>query len=109
MLLEAAIWDRMTIARTVRRLNLRSEASTRYERGVDPEGVERGLERFCQLAIEICGATVTSGTVIVDGNLVATPPVRTRLSKINHLLGTDLTIDQVVGYLDPIGYTSSGP
>ncbi len=107
VLLEAAIWDRMIIAKTVRRLNLRSEASTRYERGVDPEGVQRGLDRFCQLAIEICGATVASGTVVVDGNLVPTPPVRTRLSKINHLLGTDLTIEQVVGYLDPIGYTSS--
>ncbi len=107
VLLEAAIWDRMIIAKTVRRLNLRSEASTRYERGVDPEGVQRGLDRFCQLAIEICGATVSSGTIVVDGNLEVTPPVRTRLTKINHLLGTDLTIEQVVGYLDPIGYTSS--
>ena len=48
VLLEGAVWDRMTIARTSRRLNLRSEASTRYERGVDPFGVERALDRFCR-------------------------------------------------------------
>lgn len=106
VLVEAAIWDRMTIAKTVRRTNLRSEASTRYERGVDPEGVQRGLDRFCQLAIEICGATVLEGSVVVDGNLNPTPPVSTRLTKINHLLGTDLTLTEVTGYLDPIGFTS---
>lgn len=104
VLLEAAIWDRMTIAKTVRRANLRSEASTRYERGVDPEEVERALDRFCQLAIEICGATVAQGTILVDGNLAVTEPVRTRVAKVNQLLGTSLTVDEIVGYLEPIGY-----
>lgn len=107
VVLEAAIWDRMTIAKTSRRLNLRSEASTRYERGVDPEGVERALDRFCQLAIEICGATVAEGTIVADGNYTPTPAVPTRLAKINQLLGTNLTEGEVSGYLDAIGYTTT--
>lgn len=107
VLLEAAIWDRMTVAKTSRRLNLRSEASTRYERGVDPLGVERALDRFCQLAIEICGATVAPGTVVVEGQPLGVPAVRTRLSKVNQLLATELTIDEVAGYLTPIGYSST--
>ncbi len=53
VLLEAAVWDRMTIARTSRRLNLRSEASTRFERGVDWAGIEHALDRFCELAVEL--------------------------------------------------------
>ena len=67
IVVEAAIWDRMTTAKTVRRLNLRSEASTRFERGVDPLGVERALERFSELAVEICGATVSDVSIVEDG------------------------------------------
>ncbi|MEM8923672.1 MAG: phenylalanine--tRNA ligase subunit beta [Actinomycetota bacterium] len=108
VLLEAAIWDRMTIAKTSRRLNLRSEASTRFERGVDPDGVDRALDRFAQLAAEICGAEVATGRVVVDGNLTPTPPVEVRVPRVNMLLNTALTADEMTGRLNPIGYTVTG-
>jgi phenylalanyl-tRNA synthetase beta chain len=106
VLLEAAVWDRMTVARTSRRHGLRSEASTRFERGVDPEGVGRALDRFCQLAVELAGAEVAEGSLVVDGALAPTPPVRVRTSRVNHLLGTDLDRDTIASLLDPIGFTS---
>ncbi len=106
VLLEAAIWDRMTIAKTSRRLNLRSEASTRYERGVDPAGVERALDRFCELAIELCGATVARGAVVVDGHVTDSAPVRVRTHRVNSLLGSDLTTDAIATLLTPIGFSS---
>lgn len=104
VLLEAAIWDRMMIAKTSRRLALRSEASMRYERGVDLEGVERALDRFAELAIEICGAEVRAGAVVVDGELPQSQPVTVRVGRVNHLLNTDLTSEQIVSYLTPIGF-----
>ncbi len=107
VLLEAAIWDRMPIARTSRRLNLRSEASTRYERGVDFEGVERALDRFCELAIELCGATVASGAVVVDGNPLEPAVVRVRTERVNALLGSSLTTDEIAGLLTPIGFLNT--
>jgi phenylalanyl-tRNA synthetase beta chain len=106
VLLEAAVWDRLTIAHTSRRHNLRSEASTRFERGVDPEGVGRALDRFCELAVELAGAEVAEGSVIVDGALHPTPPVLVRTSRVNHLLGTDLHRDRIAALLAPIGFAS---
>ena len=104
VLLEAAIWDRMSVAKTSRRLNLRSEASTRFERGVDPEAVNHALDRFVELATEICGATVATGTVVADGNLTHTPPVTLRMTQLNKLLNTTLTAEEATGYLEPIGF-----
>ena len=104
VVVEAAVWDRMTIAHTSRRLGLRSEASTRFERGVDPFGVERALDRFAELAVEICGAKVSAGVVVTDGNLDLAPPVVVRTGRVNTILNTDLSTDEIADLLDPIGY-----
>ncbi|MDH3293531.1 MAG: phenylalanine--tRNA ligase subunit beta, partial [Acidimicrobiia bacterium] len=82
------------------------EASTRYERGVDPYGVERALDRFVELAIEICGAKVASGVVVTEGELKVPPPVEVRVDRVNLLLNTDLTDADITSLLDPIGFTS---
>lgn len=104
VLIEAAVWDRMTIARTSRRLNLRSEASTRFERGADPLGVERALDRFCALAVEYCGATVAPGSVVIEGHYRPRPEIALRVSRVNHLLNTELDAEQIRRYLEPIGF-----
>ena len=100
VLLETAYFSPMAIARTSKRLRLRSEASARFERGVDIEGIERAAARYCALV----GAEVAAG--ILDER--AAPPeerrTRVRISRINHVLGSDLDADAVVGYLDPIGF-----
>lgn len=108
VLLEAAVWDRMTIAKTSRRLGLRSEASTRFERGADPMGIERALDRFCQLAVEICGATVSSGRVVVDGSVQPTTTVDLRIARVNKLLNIDLDAGAISSYLSPIGFSVRG-
>lgn len=105
VLLEAAVWDRMTIAKTSRRLGLRSEASMRFERGVDPYGIERALDRFCQLAVEICGASVSVGRVMTEGS--AQPPIEVdlRIARVNKLLNVDLDAGAISSYLTPIGFS----
>ncbi|MBT8241405.1 MAG: phenylalanine--tRNA ligase subunit beta [Acidimicrobiia bacterium] len=104
VLLEAAVWDQMSIAHTSRRLNLRSEASTRFERGVDPLGLERALDRFCELALELTGADIAPGRVIAEPAPIAATVVSTRVNRVNHLLGTEIDPERMVELLTPIGF-----
>jgi phenylalanyl-tRNA synthetase beta chain len=104
VLLETAYFDPMSIARTARRLGLRTEASARFERGTDHGGIERAVARFIALAGEVAGARPVGGLVDVRGKLpkTARPVVRTR--RVNEILGTALTGDDVRHYLEPIGF-----
>lgn len=104
VLLEVAHFTPMAIARTSKRLGLRTEASARFERGTDPEGLERAADRFCQLARSIASAGVASGT-LRDG--LGPPPRRevvVRTARVNAMLGSDLDDAAVASYLGPIGF-----
>ena len=105
VLLEAAVWTPMAIARTAKRLGLRTEASARFERGVDPEGVERAVARFCSLVQESSpSAAVAHGLLDVRAPAPPPAPVRLRTARVNAVLGTGLTDEEVRGYLEPIGF-----
>lgn len=103
-LIEAAWWDPMTISRTSRRLGLRSEASARFERGVDPEIAELALSRFAELAARTGTASLAPGTVIAKGSEPANLPVRVRADRVNAMLGTELAGKEMVGLLEPMGF-----
>ncbi len=105
--LEAAWFDPVAVARTSKRLGLRTEASVRFERGVDPDGVNRAVARFCQLAGEVAGATVAGPSVDVRGDLPRPARVVLRTSRVNAILGTGLSPADVSGYLQPIGFRST--
>jgi phenylalanyl-tRNA synthetase beta chain len=106
ILLEMAWWDPMTITTSSRRLGLRSEASARFERGSDPEVAERAMRRFVELLAD-SGATLAPGIVDVRGNLPDRSPVRVRTSRVNALLGTDLTRDEMACLLTSIEFTNT--
>ena len=103
VLLEAAWWDPMTIARTARRLGLRSEASARFERGADPEIIPMALDRFAELAAAL-GATTAPGMVDAIGNRTEPITVRVRSPRVNSILGTDLGTHEMTELLEPIGF-----
>lgn len=107
-LIEAAWWDPMTISRTSRRLGLRSEASARFERGVDPEIAELALLRFAELAAQTGTASLAPGTVIAKGSEPASLPVRVRADRVNAMLGTELAGKEMVGLLEPMGFAVGG-
>ena len=75
VLLESASFEPLGIRRTARRLGLRTEASMRFERGVDPEGTPVGADRACRLMADWCGASVLRGAIEVGG-----APERRRIS-----------------------------
>ena len=105
--LEAAWFDPVAVARTSKRLGLRTEASVRFERGVDPDGVNRAVARFCQLAAEVAGAAVAGASVDVRGDLPRPARVVLRTTRVNAILGTELSPADVSGYLQPIGFRST--
>ncbi|MEQ8839726.1 MAG: phenylalanine--tRNA ligase subunit beta [Acidimicrobiales bacterium] len=104
VLLEMAWWDPPSISRTVKRLNLPSEASTRFRRGVDwGENIDRAMARFVQLATEQ-GAVAVRGQVDVAGTTPDRTPVRVRTAKVNGLVGIDLTASEMADHLTSIGF-----
>ena len=103
--LEMAWWDPQVISTSSRRLGLRSEASARFERGADPEAADLAMRRFAELLSE-AGATLAPGTVDVRGEVPDRSPVRVRTGRVNALLGTDLSRDEMAGLLQPIGFTA---
>ncbi|MCU1462652.1 MAG: pheT [Acidimicrobiales bacterium] len=100
VLLEAAHFERMAIARTSKRLGLRSEASARFERGVDPAGIERARDRVAELL------GLAQGHRAVAGEPPVPSRVPVRVARVNAMLGTDLTSDEVRAYLGPIGFSA---
>jgi phenylalanyl-tRNA synthetase beta chain len=108
VLLEAAWFQPMAIARTAKRIGLRSEASARFERGVDHAGVDRAVARYVQLATELAGASVGGAADFRDdAHLPNVAPIRLRTARVNEILGTALTDDEIKRYLDPIGFTAT--
>ncbi len=105
VLLEAAHFDRLSIAKTSKRLGLRSEASARFERGVDPLGIELAIARYAQLAADAAGAVVTAAGIEQSWQHVPrSGPIPVRTARLNALLGTDLDDERIAGLLTPLGF-----
>jgi phenylalanyl-tRNA synthetase beta chain len=106
VLLESAYFSPMAIARTSKRLGLRTEASARFERGVDPQGLDRAALRLWEVLAPSAGASarLAGGLVDVKGELPEPARVRVRTSRLNSVLGTQLTDDEIASNLEPIGF-----
>jgi phenylalanyl-tRNA synthetase beta chain len=111
VLLEAAYFDPMAIARTSKRLVLRTEASARFERGCDPAGIDRAVSRFIDLLALTVGPSmrVAAGTIDVAGDVPAPVTLDVRPARINALLGTELTASAITDLLAPLGIVTSAP
>ncbi|MGI9605895.1 MAG: phenylalanine--tRNA ligase subunit beta [Acidimicrobiales bacterium] len=108
VLLEMAWWDPPSISRTIKRLNLASEASTRFRRGADwGDNIDRAMDRFCQLIAE-SGATVAPGQLDERGALPNIGPLPARVERVNSLLGTDLDRTSMTNHLTAIGFEVAG-
>ncbi len=103
VLLEAAWWHPMQIARTSTRLNLRSEASRRFERGADLWGLDRAVERYCALLAEV-GAVAAPDAIDARGDLPEQAPIAVRTARVNAITGLDLDAPTIRGLLEPIGF-----
>ncbi|MEZ5126127.1 MAG: phenylalanine--tRNA ligase subunit beta [Thermoleophilia bacterium] len=99
VVLEAANFSGPSILRTEMHTGIRSEASNRFEKGLDPQLVPGGLDFACRLFAELCGGEVAPGIVDVHGELPQRRTLAFRPSKCAALLGYTVPEDEQVGIL----------
>jgi len=108
VLFEAAFFDQMTVARTSKRHGLRSEASARFERGVDPELALRATARFVQVLSESCPNLVwRSNPLDIRGELPKVPVIALTEDVIEKTLGVRIALTEVERLLTAINFEVS--
>ena len=108
ILLEAAYFERMGIARSSKRLKLRSESSARFERGIDPNGVAENAERAMELLADVAGAGVAGDAVDEYPAPILPVRIHVRTSKVNGVLGTNLADTEILDALRPLDIEVDG-
>jgi len=103
VLLEAANFDPLSILRTSRRVRLRSEASTRWEKGVDPYAAEQAAIYATELLVELTGARWVGHTDVKD-ELPAPPVVRLRPERVDALVGLETPVPEQRATLEWLGF-----
>ncbi len=93
--IESAIFDSYSIRKTAKNI-LRSEASNRFEKGLDPNRTKLALDRACHLLEKYADATITNATVSFDKTNKEAKKINISLEKINSVLGLDLKLEQVI-------------
>ncbi|MFZ2087213.1 MAG: phenylalanine--tRNA ligase subunit beta [Desulfobaccales bacterium] len=99
VLIESAYFNPPHIRRAAKRLGLSTESSYRFERGVDPEGVIRALERAAQLMAALGGGQVVKGRIDAYPNPVPRPRLSLRISRANQVIGASYSQEMVESLL----------
>ena len=99
VLFEAACFDGTSIRLSSKRIGLRTDASGKFEKGLDPNNAQAAIDRACQLMEELGAGEVVGGMVDVCSETREPSRVKFEPEKINKLLGTNLTKEEMIGYL----------
>lgn len=99
VLFEAACFDGANIRKSSKRIGLRTDASAKFEKGLDPNNAQAAIDRACQLMEELGAGEVVGG--MVDAYAQKREPARVKFEpeRINALLGTDISSEEMLGYL----------
>ena len=105
MLFEAACFDGTNIRKSSKKIGLRTDASGKFEKGLDPNNAKAAIDRACQLVEELGAGEVVGGIEDVYGK--EREPVRVPFDadEINRLLGTEISKEEMLGYFQKIGLT----
>ena len=98
VLLESAYFQPQNIRRTSKRLGLRTEASYRFERGADFEGLIGSLDRCAAIIARLSGGTVAKARIDAAAKRYLAPTIPVRVERVNTVLGVDLTREAIVQY-----------
>src|SRR5699024_7626837 len=100
VLFEAACFNGTNIRLSAKRIGLRTDASGKFEKGLDPNNAQAAIDRACQLMEELGAGEVVGG--MVDVYPVKREPVRVKFEpeRINAILGTSLTKEEMLNYLE---------
>ena len=103
MLFEAACFDGTNIRKSSKKVGLRTDASGKFEKGLDPNNAQAAIDRACQLVEELGAGEVVGGMVDVYGKKKEPVRVLFDADAINNLLGTDISKEEMIGYFEKIG------
>ena len=98
MLFEVATFDGTNIRKATKRLGLRTDASGKFEKGLDPENALAAMNRACQLIEELGAGEIVGGVVDVYPNKKERVRVPFEPERINALLGTNVSVEEMLGY-----------
>ena len=104
LLLESANFRNTTVRKTRKQLGLNTEASYRFERSVDPDGVVRAIERFTDLLLESQPTVRVSNVVDLYPGRKSSEPIPLRLERANRLLGMQIARVDAIRYLESLGF-----
>jgi phenylalanyl-tRNA synthetase beta chain len=104
LLVEAALWEPTTIRRTAAQLRLRSEASRRFERGIDPAAPPPAQCRLLELLVRYAGGTAAHGMIDLVAQPWQSPAITLTPTEVTRLLGITLTPAAIAGHLRPLGF-----
>jgi phenylalanyl-tRNA synthetase beta chain len=107
VLMEAANWNGPNVNRTSNKLGLRSEASSRFEKGLSVRLTLEAQAIASALMIELTGATPVGGTIDVGGPGPDRAPIRLRSRKLSGLLGTEIPIDRAAAILHALDFDTA--
>ncbi len=103
MLFEAACFDGTNIRLSSKRIGLRTEASAKFEKGLDPNNAQEAIDRACQLVEELGAGEVVGGTVDVYSKKKTPVRIPFEPEKINALLGTQISEEEMLSYFKLVG------
>jgi len=108
IVLESANFNHKLISQTARRLNLRTDASIRYENNLDPNLTEVALERVASLIQELSGAEIVSG--VIDEYKTKLKPwnIKLNVENVNNIIGIDISKTEMIKILTKLGFTVTG-
>ncbi len=104
VLMEVATWNGPNIHRSSWTLGLRSEASSRFEKGLPPEQCMYAQAVASALMIELCGATLLTGTVDVGTPPQPAPVIRLRAARVRAILGVDVAVERQAEILEALDF-----
>ena len=104
VLIESAYFDPISIRKTAKRLTLNTDASHRFERGVDPEGTLVALNRAAQLMADIGGGNLARGIIDEHPKPSSVSPISLSIARTNTYLGTALAQNEIIDYLTSVDF-----
>ncbi len=105
IVLESALFDKKCVRKTYKRLDLRSESSTRFEKGIDYNITRVAINRACELLTKYANGNVYSGVADVETSKFENKIVNTTLTRINSYLGTSISIEELNKIFTSLRYT----
>ncbi|QQK07523.1 phenylalanine--tRNA ligase subunit beta [Miniphocaeibacter halophilus] len=104
ILVESAVFDADSVRKTSKHLGLRTEASQRFEKGISPEISKYAAERVCELIEETNSGTVVKGSYDIYKKPQEDRIINISVERINKLLGTEISKEEIVNYLENLEF-----